>query len=320
MLYILHGQDDASREAYIQKLAAQSGAMRVDYSLENPPGGIDTLLAQDLFSGSQAVVLGGLLQTLLTETTIPQLKATANLVVFCEESLDKRLKLVKQLLEDKEVVVREFAVPDQAKLPAWVENKVGERGGRIAKDAVLLLLQHLGYINPLGGSELALAEVSLARLDSEISKLLTYAAGDVISKAAVAELVADSREVVGFALSDAVAKKNRKEIFSLLETYYAGSNASDVQGKTIMLAALLADQFRSMLTVLEGQALGMSDEQIAAPLGWKSGRVFVMKKMASNFTRVSLRELLQKLENLDVELKTSSLPPRVVLELILAQS
>ncbi|MCL5009174.1 MAG: hypothetical protein M1400_02420, partial [Patescibacteria group bacterium] len=53
--------------------------------------------------------------------------------------------------------------------------------------------------------------------------------------------------------------------------------------------------------------------------GWKPGRLFVVKKIASRFAAPKVWQTLFKLEALDTELKTSSTPPRVLLDLILSQ-
>ena len=54
-------------------------------------------------------------------------------------------------------------------------------------------------------------------------------------------------------------------------------------------------------------------------LGWKSGRLFIMSKVAARFSATSVLGLLAKLKALDEELKTGSVPPRVLLDLIITQ-
>ena len=43
-------------------------------------------------------------------------------------------------------------------------------------------------------------------------------------------------------------------------------------------------------------------------LGWKSGRLFIMSKVAARFSATSVLGLLAKLKALDEELKTGSVP------------
>jgi len=81
---------------------------------------------------------------------------------------------------------------------------------------------------------------------------------------------------------------------------------------------VLSEQFRSILLVLAAQAERVPDQKLLADTGWKSGRLFVVRKNAARFSPRSIMELLQKLSFLDTELKSTSTPPRVLLDLILA--
>ena len=67
------------------------------------------------------------------------------------------------------------------------------------------------------------------------------------------------------------------------------------------------------------QSIGMPDDIILEKTEWKSGRLFVMKKLSAPFQEKALVSLLTKLEALDVELKSSSVPPKVLVDLIVSQ-
>jgi DNA polymerase III delta subunit len=103
----------------------------------------------------------------------------------------------------------------------------------------------------------------------------------------------------------------------LLEDYFA-TEVGDDKANAIKVTALLADQFRSLLIVTDATARHLPDAAILEMTGWKSGRLFVMKKLSRNFATQQLKQALAKLENLDRELKTSTMPPHVVLDLIIA--
>jgi DNA polymerase III delta subunit len=134
----------------------------------------------------------------------------------------------------------------------------------------------------------------------------------------VTELVPSEQNYVSLAIADAVGKKNKAYLYQLLGGYYA-EGGDDEQGKTLALIGLLADQFRSQLQVKNALENRATDADILAVTNWKPGRLFVVKRLAGAFTERQLRDGLTKLETLDVELKTTSTPPRVVMELILAQ-
>jgi DNA polymerase III delta subunit len=319
MLYLLHGSDDYSRSQYIHQLVSRTGLPRVDYSTENAPRSVDDLQVQDLFSGGQVIVLEGVAAKLLALDVIESLAKSANHIVFVETDLDRRTKVAKDLLADKRVQSQEFAVPGPEQLPKWVSERARELGAKIDDAATRFLLQRLGYIDPVGGLTMALREPSLLRLSQELSKLATYAADKSITVEMVRELVTDDRQVLTLSIADSLGRKNRKELYELLEGYYSDSGSEDETSRTLALVGLLADQFRSQLLVKDAVERRVPENQILSQTGWKSGRLFVVKRLAGNFTNQQLRDALSKLESLDIELKSTTTPPRVVLELILAQ-
>lgn len=319
MLYVLYGSDDYSQEQYIKQLASRAGLPRVEYTSDNAPQAVDVLLSQDLFSGGQVIVLHNLAQRFLLEGSIKEFVQSANHLIFVEGELDRRTKFAKDLLVNKQIQAKEFAAPGPEELPLWVTEYVLARKGSIMDAAVRSLLQRLGYADPLGGLALALKQPSLLRLEQELDKLLMYANGEPITPIMVADLVPDDRQSVALAVTDSLSRKNRAELYSLLEGYYKDADGSDETGKTLALVGLLADQFRSQLLVKDSMEQRLTEAEVLQHTGWKSGRLFVMKRLAAGFKPQQLRDALSKLESLDIELKTTTTPPRVVLELILAQ-
>lgn len=292
--------------------------MRIDLDASSAHVTADDLLAQDLFSPSQVVVVEHGAEQLLTEEYIPAFVVSANHIFFVEEQLDQRTKFAKTLMQDERIQKVLCDPPELQSLAGWVEAYAKEHGGNIAGPAVQRLLSRLGYIDPLGGQAAALREPSLGVLAQELEKLLMYAGGEQITAAMVEQLVPDDRTVVTFAITDALSRKDKKSLVSLLDAYY-GSTAEDETSQTIALAALLAEQLRSALLVLAATAERMPEQELLAQTGWKSGRLFMIKKQAAQFTIPKLKEALSKLESLDLELKSSTMPPRVMLELIVAQ-
>ncbi len=319
MLYVLYGSDDYSQEQYIKQLASRAGLPRVEYTSDNAPQAVDVLLSQDLFSGGQVIVLHNLAQRFLLEGSIKEFIQSANYLIFVEGELDRRTKFAKDLLANKEIHAKEFAAPSLEALPLWISEYIAKRSGSIMDAAVRELLKRLGYSDPLGGFALAVKQPSLLRLEQELNKLLTYAHEQPITSDMVLLLVPDDRQAVALSITDSLSKKNRTELFTLLEGYYKDADGGDETGKTLALVGLLSEQFRSQLIVKDSLEQRLTEAEVLSQTGWKSGKLFVMKRLAGSFTVQQLRDVLGKLENLDVELKSTNTPPRVVLELILAQ-
>lgn len=320
MLYLWYGPNEYAKEEQIVAYVKKTGFVRVDFSASNPPASIDALLAQDLFSGGQVVVLEGLVTGLLQEKSIPQFAASGNHLIFTESILDKRLKITKDLLAHPLVNSQEFLSPDLGQLPEWLVVQAKARGGELRRQDALLLLRRLGLSSESFVQPRVVAEVSLGRLIQELDKLLIYSNGEVITVEAIEQLVPEEQVVIGLAVSDALVRKDRVQLFRLLSQYYSQGEGGDETTRTLQLIGLLADQFRSLLLLRDALRRQMSEADIARLTGWKSGRVFVLKKYVASFRPEMLQSLLAKLESLDVELKTTNTPARVVLELILSQA
>ena len=318
MLYLLVGEDAYARDEYLQKQEKHLGLPRVDFVFADTTVTAELLVSQDLFAPAQMVVVFGGAEVLLTPEQILQFSAAQNHIFVVEAALDMRTKFAKTITADKHVQTVKFTSPDVATLPQWVVEYATKHGGSIRTPAAQTLLGRLGYIDPLGGSAAALREPSLGVLEQELQKLLTFANKAEITAATVAQLVPDDRQVVTFAITDAITQKNRVLLMELLGRYYNSSGEDDTT-KTITLAALLAEQLRACLQVVAAQELRMRDEELLAQTGWKSGRLFMVKKQAAKLNKKLIKDTLSKLESLDLELKSSTMPPRVMLELIVVQ-
>ncbi|HVY68002.1 MAG TPA: hypothetical protein VHA30_03875, partial [Patescibacteria group bacterium] len=171
-----------------------------------------------------------------------------------------------------------------------------------------------------GGKVVAAEEVySLWQADSELKKLLAYAAGRPLTAADVQNLASDNRQTEAFDLTNAIADNRKDQVFVLMQRFLADQTGADEKTAIIQLNALLAEQFRNVALVQALQQEKKTDSQILEATDWKSGRLFVLKKIAARFAPKTVLDLLAKLSALDDELKSSSTPPRVLLDLIVSQ-
>lgn len=320
MLYLWYGSNEYARTERIRALEKKTGLARVDFSASNPPTNADALLAQDLFSGGQIIVLEDLASTYLLAPLVDEFASSANHIVFVEASLDKRLKVTKELLANAKINSQEFANPGLEQLPGWLVDQAKERGGGLGLLEATTLLQRLGLTSEASGPMGAPKEVSLSRLTQELEKLLIYSNGEPITHEAIEQLVPEEQVVIGLAISDALARKDRKSLYTTLSRYYTQTEGGDDTTRTLQLVGLLAEQLRSLLLLQDALQRRMGEAEIVALTGWKPGRIFVLKKHVGNFRADMLQSTLAKLESLDLELKTTNTPARVVLELILAQA
>lgn len=306
MLTVLLGGDIFAKQNYLSQLAEKSELEVVKYDASMLLPQLGSLTGQSLFGAGQVHVFFDCLK----EYDLPELELAAknsSHVVFIEELLDKRLTKTKQLAKVAEV--KEFPAPGLEGAPQWLIVHAESLGFTIQPAAAAELSNRL-----IGESKRNLPTLAA---HNELLKLSSYADGKTITKGMVEELTPKDLAVDLFALLDSLGTKNKAAAIRLLQQYYL-SGSEDDKTLTIRLSALLADQFRSLLIVKEAHEQNLQDKDLLAATGWKSGRLFIMKKLARNFTTKQLMEALNKFYSLDKELKNSTLPPRVVIDMIVA--
>jgi DNA polymerase III delta subunit len=342
MLTILLGPDGFSKKEYVNALAENSKAevdpsrTEVDpsrkvraeveffYEGDRPPD-ITNLTEQNLFSKPKISVLVGLFDALnMDSSQIEKLIKSSNQTVFIEEKLDRRKTQNKELLANKLVTVKEFKLPHGRELNAWIQERLGQLGGKMSLDAVEELAIRLGRDEgretKVGGKVIDVTEIyTLWQAQGEIRKLMDFANGKAITKDDVAQLVPESREVDTLQIVNAIGDHKKQEALELTQVFLRADTSADEKSRIIQLSALLAEQFRSIFMVLGLQREGMPESEILNKTGWKPGRLFMVKKVAARFPEKKVTDLLIKLESLDEELKSANTPPRVLLDLILIQ-
>ena len=324
MLTLLLGPDDFSKTQYIDSLSSTGNiVVEVFTDVESTPQA-ENLASQDLFSKPKIFVLRGLVKKYSADDIVEKFISSKNNIIIVEEKLDKRSTENKALLANKSITTKEFNLPHGEVLDEWIIAHVKKLGGKIESRAASLLAQTLGRDNAketkFGGKIVSVEEVyNLWQVDSEVRKLIAYAGGQGITEEAVKNLVFASSETDVFELTNAIAENQKEKSMVLMQSFLKEQVGSDEKGAIIQLNALLSEQFRNVAMIQSFINNKASEDDILDKTGWKSGRLFVIKKIAARFNPKKILELLNKLAALDEELKTSSTPPKVLLDLIISQ-
>lgn len=306
MLTLLIGQDLFAKQGYLDAELEKHNAEVIKHQDSAQAPILSSLEGPSLFGGATAHVFIGLLK----DYELPDLEKAASsqsLIYFWEESLDKRLTKTKAL--QKIATVKEFLEPDAHSAGNWIVKHAEENEIKIQPSAATALAARL-----MGETKQTL---SVSSAHNELLKLSTYAGGNAITVAMVEELTPQDLSIDIFGLLNHVASGNKSLAMEAIKKYYQNSSEDD-KVLTIRLVALLSDQLRSLLIAKQLSSQGLSEQQILTATGWKSGRLFVMNKLGRNFSEHQLNAGLTKLYNLDKELKSSTLPPRAVMDLIIA--
>ena len=302
-------------------LAQRGGDLEVFSSPEEIPP-IARLTEADLFSRPKTFVFEGMVPEL--GETVNKIIESQNHIIISVQNLDKRKKENKDLFSNPKVKVQEFSLPHGTDLNKWIENRVKELDGRISKPAVEELAVRLGRDLSrdirAGGKLISSEEVyTLWQTESEIQKLLDLAKGRQVEQEDVVAVVPENLEVDAFEIINAIGEGKKQKALDLMQIFLKAETASDEKGGVIKLNALLSDQMRSIAIIQDFERVKAPDTEIIKQTGWKSGRVYIMKKIALRLPKAKVLETMKKLEALDEELKTSQTPPRVLLDMIVTQ-
>lgn len=311
MITLLLGSDMLAKKEYVQAVAKSRGAEIQTFSDSSNMPPLLNMFEPQLFGAPKVVVLKNLWNSLDPELVLNEFGNSKDAHVFVlEDSLDKRKKVNQDFLKNDRVKVVQLDAPLGVHAShEWIMQFCSNENIKIDSAASMAVARAL-IVNED-------TSLDIIRAQNELQKLKHYASGNTITIAMVIALVESSTSVDVFELLNAVANKNTKLALQLLQTFF-DTETADEKSSAIKIVAMLADQFRSLLIVLDAQNRGMSDESISSITGWKSGRLFVMKKLARNFGEHQVKQTLAKLENLDREMKTGSLPAQVILDLIVA--
>lgn len=304
MIYLFLGKDGFSKQRAIAELQdVAPGSERV--VLDAPETERDVLReasGASLFSSKKLVVVRGALAKLDAVALVDALAGTTDTVVFDEESLDKRKKETKALLADSRITVREFAVPSGPAFDSWISARSKEYGFSFAPGVT----RH--FAERLGDDGRTDTDYNLFQADSELKKLAAYADGEVITRADVDALIAESYDQDIFIVTNAIADRKQSAAMKAISDFLERVPGADEKSKIINLSAILAEQLRGMYAFGSLVTRGAGDAEIAEATGFTPGRIFVYKKLSKSFSAPALREALRKFEALDAEVKTSTGP------------
>jgi DNA polymerase III delta subunit len=322
MIYFFLGPDDYTKKQHIKTLVKDQMADLVVYEKSEDLPQVATLLETDLFSQPKVFVLESFMPDI--HQILDQLLQSQNFIIISINALDKRKTENKALLANPKIITKQFNLPHRQELNQWIAERVKALGGSISNSAVEELAVRLGRDNfketKYGGKIVEITEVyNLWQVNNEIEKLIAYAGSKTITEVDVQLLIEANLEVDAFEITNAIGEGNKSLTLALMAKFIGGENENEEKSGIIHLNALLAEQMRNLLLIQNCIENQYSDTQILDLTGWKSGRIFILKKLAQKIKPAKILGILPKLEALDEELKTSQTPPRVLWDLIVAQ-
>ena len=220
-------------------------------------------------------------------------------VVFQAVSADQRRKVTTALMKACTVVAFDELKDDEAR--RWAEGYVKLRERVIEPRALDRLI--------------ALAGTRLARLVNELDKLAAYSGGEVITEAAVLELVPRSREHTSWELWDAIIKRDGKRGMRLIKHMLDDGDS----GAPLMILGALAGLYRRMLSGKELLERGAGFDEFSRAIGQWRESATNWKTRLNRTSRAEIVHGLHRIAQVDNAIKNAEATPRLQMEYLVAE-
>lgn len=218
-------------------------------------------------------------------------------LVFCEgeKALDKRTKFYKWIKKHGACI---HCQPlKQGEVMDYLKRMSGDI--QVPNQVYAYFIDVMGYLKK---------EVSLLELRLEWEKFLAVAQTQGLDRASIDYFLSYRKQINIFAFTDGFSERNIKKTFQALEALY--DQGMDIYQVISMLNRQVEQMVRARILLDQGYNEGALKERMKV-------HPFVAKKLVQNRGRYGLKELKDMLEDLidlDQNLKTSSLDPKILLE------
>lgn len=288
---------------------------------------LDEVFTPSLFSDKKLIICRNCLPAKAADQELSEVvvKLISNLprdyfLVLHQSKLDRRLTFIKKILSYP-MEVTEFKLPHGKQLDNWIANELKKNQAAIDPQALELLSVYLGRDlfeeRKIGGRGAEFKQVfDLWLVHNEIEKLVSRTKNINIDD--VKALIKPKLPENIFELSDQIISGHKDQALQVFENIMA-ANTSDEKSEIIRIVGLLAEQFRSLVTVGSLSAT-KNQQEIADLLGWSPGRVFINLKLAKKTKFKKLKEYLANLLSIDKSIKTGEGNPHLLISLFIEGS
>jgi len=210
----------------------------------------------------------------------------STILVFCHKNknVDKRKSLYKNL--KKTAVIVETKKLFENQVPAWIKERVAEKGLKINEKAVMMLAQNIG--------------MNLERINNELDKISINLKSDLIDDEAVQKFVGISRDYNAFELQRALAHRDLVKAKQI--GFYLGENKKE---SPVFLTIGLLFSFFSKVLKMHG-VKAPSEKALMTSLG--VGYLADYKVAFKNYSKGELVSIIGFLRIADLQCKGIDYP------------
>lgn len=223
------------------------------------------------------------------DTTILMIDAT-NLVISQTNEIYKMLRNVAKIID--------YPEPEEIELKGWIVRSFDSNNIDIKDDALNLLLEYIGDDQP--------------RLATEIEKLTAYIGkGGTIRQSDIRLLVSKDVSNEVYHLIKAIIQKD------LDQTYAIYSNLITHTKDALTIIALISNKFKELISTYKLLKYGYSQSDIAKFYNVTTGKAYYLVQEAKAFKLSDLEYYIEKLAELDYQIKSGKMDKNIGLELLL---
>lgn len=308
-IYVFYGEEDFLRDYNADKVIRECNLSNPDMNLikltdENISKLIDNAEQLPFFDEKKVIFVKNSgfftsskkISQSITEKITEYLTILPDYVVlvFSEESVDKRLSQYKKL--SKIANFEELKYRGQVDLANWICSGMKKSGAAIDMEVAKYLADACGP--------------SMSYLYTEIKKLaVLYKEGEKITCELIDKVCLKSEQGIIFDLTDAVGDKNKVKALKLVEELILKKEAEQ------FILIMLYKHFRNLFL------LRVATNENCASAEYLGINPYVYKKLLSqvkNFSEEQLRNILSILTDLDYKSKRGEINLRVGMELVIS--
>jgi DNA polymerase-3 subunit delta len=226
---------------------------------------------------------------------IPQLPETTVLILVVDEELTSSSPIL--IVAEQHGKVIQCTLPRGAAVENWINKRASILGVKITPDATSMLANFIGN--------------QLRLLANELEKLATYVGpGSTITVDVVRLLSTQVQEARIFDLTDALARRNRKQALAILHDLLSDGEPP------LKLISTITSQVRSLILVKELANDGLRVSQIVSATGMAPFVAEKALRQIGKFSAAQLEKAYRELLTTDAALKRSRLTPDMALDLL----
>ncbi|HOK35344.1 MAG TPA: DNA polymerase III subunit delta [Candidatus Pacearchaeota archaeon] len=221
------------------------------------------------------------------------------LIFFEEEDVKKNSSLYKFLAE-KSFKTQEFKELPPAKLNLWIQKEAKNLGGTIEPKAIERLIFFFGD--------------DLWQIGQELKKLIAFKNKEKITQKDVETLCRENLDPNIFETIEAISQKNKKRALKLLSEHL------ETDENALRILSMIVYQFRNLIKI---KSFTENSSFSSWQFSYQASKIlglhpFVIKKtlpIAQQFSMEELKNIYQKLLELDYQIKTGKIAPEVGIEM-----